>query len=247
MSALPSLTASTETRERIEGQWATFRPNNKKAQAASVLSTSDTHVEGARAGKSVPSVMFFAGGEGRISCVATGDTEIAVKPAEGGWSHPVDIRDAIHSYSSWLRLEHIAAAVPKRSQPSMQDRLDATLLSYLALPEGWDGYQGSPVPQEAVEDAMFFASLRPADIRIPYAQVSSTGEVGLYWREEGVHAEVFFEGNGTYYYYASWTDADGNEIERYKDDCKISDGWSEGLLEVLGNLNTPIAWLIVKK
>ena len=58
--------------------------------------------------------------------------------------------------------------------------------------------------QEAVNDALTFLDGRPGDIPLPYPEEGTEGDVGVYWdiRHAHVFAEVTFEGDGTFAYFA---------------------------------------------
>ena len=86
----------------------------------------------------------------------------------------------------------IVPAGRQRDEPSGEDKLHAELLTYLDLPEGWNGYEGEPPSFDSVIDAINFLTMRPADIPLPYPQIAPDSEVGLYWRVDEVYAEVGF-------------------------------------------------------
>jgi hypothetical protein len=123
--------------------------------------------------------------------------------------------------------------------PSREDQLTGQLQSYVDLPVGWDGYGGRPASKAAVADALAFLEKRPSDIPLPYAQLASDGEVGLYWDSDGVFADVGFYGNGKYSFYAKHTSREGVVTEEGRDHCRVStEAWHEGLLRILNKLST---------
>ena len=122
-------------------------------------------------------------------------------------------------------------------EPSRKDKLHAKLLSYLDLPEGWDGYEGIPASFEAVDNAFEFLKKRPKDIPHPYPQIAPDGEVGLYWRTEEVHVELSFYGDGQFSYYARYVPAGGEPDEYGRDDCDLgADEWPENLLFIVNKI-----------
>ena len=127
---------------------------------------------------------------------------------------------------------------PKRRQePADDDRLHATLLSYLDLPHDWDGYGAVPPSTDAVLDAVAFLVMRPRDIPLPFPQIASDGEVGVYWRTGEVHAEIGFCGDGDLSYYARYAPASGEPRECGSDDYRFdTGGWPRDLLLILGKL-----------
>ena len=128
------------------------------------------------------------------------------------------------------------------SHSTQFEALSVELFSYLRLPEGWDGYDGIPASLSAISDAFSFVSSRPEDIPLPAAQLSSDGEVGLYWRTHDFYGEVGFYGDGLFSYYALFTPADGNPVEHGDDDCVLVDDyfvtreWPEDLVLALGKI-----------
>ena len=125
----------------------------------------------------------------------------------------------------------------RRREPSADDRLHARLLSYLDLTDDWDGYGAASPSIDAVLDAVDFLVIRPRDIPLPFPQITSDGEVGLYWRTGEVHVEVGFYGDGDLSYYARHTLDSGASRECGCDGYRFDTGvWPEDLLLILGKL-----------
>jgi hypothetical protein len=116
---------------------------------------------------------------------------------------------------------------------SAEDKLEAQLQSYMDLPHGWDGYDGVPASKDTVMDAFSFLEKRPPDIPLPYPQVGSDGEVGLYWCTNEVFVEVSFHGDGEYSYRALYLPQEGKPVKDGKDGCPANDSWNPGLLLML--------------
>ena len=125
----------------------------------------------------------------------------------------------------------------RRQEPSAEDKLHGRLLSYLELTDDWDGYGAAPPSIDAVLGAVDFLVMRPRDVPLPFPQVASDGEVGLYWHTEEVHAEVGFYGDGELSYYARHTPASGASRQCGCDGYRFdTDGWPMELLLILGKL-----------
>ena len=125
----------------------------------------------------------------------------------------------------------------RRQAPSAEDKLHARLLSYLDLTNDWDGYGAVPPSIDAVLDAVDFLVMRPRDVPLPFPQIASDGEVGLYWRTGEVHAEVGFYGDGDLSYYARHIPASGAPRECGSDGYRFdTGGWPGDLLLILGKL-----------
>ena len=128
------------------------------------------------------------------------------------------------------------------SQSTRFDTLSVELFSYVHLPVGWDGYGGIPASLSAISDAFSFLSSRPEDIPLPTPQLSSDGEVGLYWRTRDFYGEVGFYGDGLFSYYVLITPPNGSPVEYGGDDCFLLDDnfvtreWPVDLVLVLGRI-----------
>ena len=83
-------------------------------------------------------------------------------------------------------------------------RVRTELASYAELADNWDGQGAKRPPQKTIRDALSFLDRRPDDIPLPDPEQGSEGEVGVYWddADTGIFAEVTFEGDGTYAYFA---------------------------------------------
>lgn len=92
------------------------------------------------------------------------------------------------------------------------DRLVGRLRNYKQLSHNWNGYDGDPPPDGAVEQCVdFLRSL--GDILLPTPMVSGSGEVGLFWEREGVTIELGFKGKDKYGYLVELPDGRCEEDE----------------------------------
>ena len=139
---------------------------------------------------------------------------------------------------SQFRESHATTTNYAPAMPSPKDMLDAELLAYRDLPPGWDGYEGVPASIDAISDAFDFLDKMPEDIPLPYPQIATDGEVGLYWRTDEVYVEVGFYGDGEFSYYARYTPSAGGEPqEDGRDHSGLhAEEWPEGLLSILNKL-----------
>ena len=122
-------------------------------------------------------------------------------------------------------------------EPPDKDRLAGELLSYRELPQGWDGYDGVPASDRAVDDALRALTARPSDIPLPFPQLAPDAEVGLYWRDDSVYVELGFYGGGEFSYYARYTLESGEREEDGRDRCSLDAEWPESLLLILNKLS----------
>ena len=121
------------------------------------------------------------------------------------------------------------------SKVESESELREELLSYARLDENWDGNGAKAPSQEAVNDALTFLDGRPGDIPPPYPEESTEGDVGIYWdfRDAQVFAEVTFEGDGTYAYFAV-RGVPGAVAEKYGNDgVDVIGPWPDDILRIL--------------
>ena len=114
-------------------------------------------------------------------------------------------------------------------------KLHQELEAYAQLEDDWDGNGAKAPSQTAVDDALTFLDARPADLPLPYPEEGTERDVGIYW--EDIHSQVFaevnFEGDGTYAYFAVRGTPD-NVSEKYgKDSVDINEPWPEDLQNIL--------------
>ncbi len=136
----------------------------------------------------------------------------------------------------WVPPADPASKIEPEQRPSPRDKLQAELQSYMALPHGWDGYDGVPASLDAITDVFLFLDKRPDDVRLPYPQLGPDGEVGLYWHTSEGLAEVSFYGDGGYSYHAECTPAAGRPVTVGKDECPVTEDWAPELLLALGKI-----------
>ena len=113
--------------------------------------------------------------------------------------------------------------------------LKETLLSYKNLEDDWDK-EGAIAPKaQAVDDALTFLDFKPSDIRCPYPEVGSEGEVGVYWnfKKGDIFAEVIFNGDGHYEYYAVLGTPTNISKDYSGEDLSVHENWHENLVEIL--------------
>jgi hypothetical protein len=97
------------------------------------------------------------------------------------------------SFSSQSRIKFL----PDSVLPLIEE-----LYSLSELRDGWDG-PGSLAPSsEVIDSARRFLMLLPAHVTLPDVTVSGDGEVGLYWKSDGVYIDVGFPSAGRISYYA---------------------------------------------
>ncbi len=122
------------------------------------------------------------------------------------------------------------------STPTLtHSNLREKLLSYKNLKDNWDK-EGALAPKtEAVDDALAFLQFKPSDVRFPYPEVGSEGEVGVYWniKKKDMFAEVLFKGDGKYEYYAVLGTPTNISKDYSGEDLNVNENWHENLVEIL--------------
>jgi len=121
----------------------------------------------------------------------------------------------------------------QQTKKARLDQLIRQLYEYLTLKDNWDGYGGIPPTEKTVNDAIQFVKRLPPLKWPPAPMVAGSGVVGLYWDEKGIYAEIGFEGDGTFWYYAE--DNEGNEAGA--DRVRLVDELPADLLKMLESLN----------
>ncbi len=117
----------------------------------------------------------------------------------------------------------------------VESKLRQELLSYAQLEDNWDGDGAKAPSQEAVNDALTFLDGRPTDTPPPYPEEGADGDVGVYWdfRHVNVFAEVTFEGDGTFAYFAV-RGVPGAVAEKYGNEgVDVAGPWPDDILRVL--------------
>ncbi len=114
-------------------------------------------------------------------------------------------------------------------------KLRQELSSYAQLEDNWDG-EGAKAPSTtAIDDALNFLDQKPFDISLPHPEEGREGDVGVYWdnKKAQVFAEVTFDGDGTYAYFAVHG-VPSNIIEKCgKDGMNVAGEWPKDLLRIL--------------
>jgi hypothetical protein len=83
------------------------------------------------------------------------------------------------------------------------DALVNQLVEYLDLKEGWDGYEGAVPQTEAIAGAIDLANaISKKGFNLPKPMLSSDGEVGLYWDQDGYFVDAGFHESRLFSYFA---------------------------------------------
>ena len=129
---------------------------------------------------------------------------------------------------------HVSAyVIPHRSEA--ERTLRSELASYAELADNWDGQGAITPPQTAIRDALAFLDRRPEDIPLPCPEEGSEGEVGVYWDYEdtGIFAEVTFEGDGTYAYFAVRGTPNDVSDKCGEEGLEVAGPWPADLVRIL--------------
>ena len=121
--------------------------------------------------------------------------------------------------------------VPRTELPQLISELE----SYADLPANWD-FEGAQKPRErAVQDALTFLEKFPEDLPLPYPEVGSDGDVGIYWdnRETHTFAQVVFDGDGSFTYVAIVKKPGCERVSFGGEDLPVSSAWPQDLTNVI--------------
>jgi hypothetical protein len=76
---------------------------------------------------------------------------------------------------------------------SQYGQLERTIESYLALENGWDGFDATKPSVDQVQALRRLVAELPGGVPVPSAMVSSQGSVGLYWDSPTFFADLEIE------------------------------------------------------
>ena len=133
---------------------------------------------------------------------------------------------------------HDVSALAARNRLSKEEAgLREEIQAYASLTDNWDGDGATAPAAQAVQDAIEFLNGRPHRIPLPLPEVASIGDVGIYWDEDGIFAEVQFGGDQAYSYYAQRKVA-RDVVEEYGDDgIALAQGWPQDMVQLLRQLD----------
>lgn len=134
---------------------------------------------------------------------------------------------AVHAYVAPTGLPHQHTPA-LASDPAYKASYDE-LVQYLTLEADWDGYGGAVPDHTAIHHAMTLLSAAwDRKLPTPRTMISSSGEVGLYWRLPDAYAELGMAGDGTFYWFI-----DGKDTQAGADGDSIAVGLPAPLIEFL--------------
>lgn len=109
-------------------------------------------------------------------------------------------------YPETATVQEIAAAFSGRTTPlpgTIADRREHLRERIRAIMVEADNCQDRVAPSpEAINDALRFVDLLPADSRMPHVSVADDGEINFFKRGQGLFVDVGFFGDGYIHYYA---------------------------------------------
>jgi hypothetical protein len=104
-------------------------------------------------------------------------------------------------------------------------------MSFQSLQDGWDGPDSIAPSADVIGLARKFLMALPGDISLPDLTISADGEVGFYWKADGVYIDVGFPTDGRISYYA---EANG-KVARFAGPYG-GQSISDDLIEVINNI-----------
>ena len=158
--------------------------------------------------------------------------------ASGGATMPGNAQTAFVSPPPKPSMVQDVSALATRGRLSKEEAdLRAEIQAYANLTDNWDGEGAAAPPAQAVRDAIEFLGGRPDGIPLPLPEVASIGDVGIYWDEDGIFAEVQFGGDKAYSYYAQRKAARDVVEEFGNDGIALAQGWPEDMVQLLRQLD----------
>ncbi|MDE0101794.1 MAG: hypothetical protein OXN89_05390 [Bryobacterales bacterium] len=156
----------------------------------------------------------------------------------GGAAMLVDAQTDFVSPPPKPSMVHDVPTLATRDRLSKEEAdLRAEIQAYASLTDNWDGEGAAAPPAQAVRDAIEFLGGRPDGIPLPLPEVASIGDVGIYWDEDGIFAEVQFGGDQAYSYYAQ-RKAARDVVEEYgNDSIVLAQGWPQDMVQLLRQLD----------
>ena len=136
-----------------------------------------------------------------------------------------------------LMVQEVSTLATKDSLFQEEQALRAELNSYAKLKNNWDDEGATAPSAKAVQDAIAFLDSRPEGIPLPLPEVASIGDVGIYWDEDDIFAEVQFGGDQAYSYYTERKVVRAVTEEYGRDGIALGHGWPEDMVRLLRQLN----------
>jgi hypothetical protein len=143
------------------------------------------------------------------ACVASG---VPVQAASSIQISYLNRDSQLHAKSADVVDHYIDTVLAESQKVASRDRkkiaaFRARLGEYKTLQAGWDGEVGA-VPDLVLIDnlSVLFEEIVLSGFAVPDPAISSDGEIGLYWRKNGIFAEVTIDGPGEYSYFAKTKD-----------------------------------------
>ena len=118
------------------------------------------------------------------------------------------------------KVREMVGTLSNESYDVRQD-LRNRICSYSQLQRDWKETENIAPSQRAIDDALRFLDLIPANAVPPRVAPAGDGEISFFWKQSGLYLDVGFRGNGEIHYYARRDD-----IALDDDDCETFAGAS---------------------
>lgn len=86
-------------------------------------------------------------------------------------------------------------------QTTLRERLIGQLRSYRSLLANWDGEGAAEPNARSLRDAVLFVRLLGENDPLPEPMLHASGNVGLFWKDEALYADIEFLRDGRIAYY----------------------------------------------
>lgn len=159
---------------------------------------------------------------------------------------PTGATEGKHAETTELDIPLMGQDVPtawtmrEGTSPMVADRLTAIsseVQGYAGLVFGWDGPESAGPSSACVEAAARFVRSIPPGLPLPVPMVSSAGEIGFYWNEEGGYGDINFDAEGTASFFSRASDGS----ERFMDGLSVAGLDRAWFFDALGDIAAPAA------
>ena len=111
------------------------------------------------------------------------------------------------------------------------DNLKTQLNNFLSLSNDWDGYGGmSPSLDIVITSCQILDKIAKLELELPKIMITSSGEIGFYWKTKQHYLEIFIEQKNSFSYLYDGIDNTISDIN-----IEISNDFSSLLISKLNN------------
>ncbi len=113
--------------------------------------------------------------------------------------------------------------------------LEGKIYSYLALEDGWDGYDGVPPKKRVIETGKKIIDMLKSYLssnNLPQTMLTGDGELGFYWEKDEEYLEISIKDADKYTFFIEKE----NRIMSFEEDIKLTNNLPTNLLFFIHSL-----------